>query len=245
MIGSPLALASEQYSKKAWMKFKSIPALQVQNLKYIQGSVSAVDCESKVATIRAASGEVEESYDYLVVGSGLIRVFPVVPQSLTEKTYLSEAGAQIEAIRRSTEDLVVIGGGTYLLPNMSRLLILSIGGVGVEMASELKLIHLTKTVKLIQSRDRLLSSEPLPDDFKDQTLTLLEEAGVEVTLNHRVTDVTVDKPADGSSLYKVTLSDGSQLMASHVIWAISKSIPTTDFLPKAALDEGLVKIDAK
>jgi NADH dehydrogenase FAD-containing subunit len=72
------------------------------------------------------------------------------------------------------------------------------------MASELKLIRPTKTVKLIQSRDKLLSSEPLPDDFKDQTLSLLEEAGVEVTLNHRVTDVAVVKSTDGSSLYKVT-----------------------------------------
>lgn len=69
---------------------------------------------------------------------------------------------------------------------------------------------------------------------------------MEVTLNHRVTDVTAVKSAEGSSVYKVTLSDGIQSMASHVIWAISKSIPTADYLQVAALnDEGLVKIDSR
>jgi pyruvate/2-oxoglutarate dehydrogenase complex dihydrolipoamide dehydrogenase (E3) component len=118
-----------------------------------------------------------------------------------------------------------------------------LGTVGIEMASELKVIHPTKTVKLIQSRDKFLSSEPLPDNFKDQTLSLLEEAGVEVTLNNRVTDVTAVKSAEGSSVYKVTLSDGIQSMVSHVIWAISKSIPTADYLQVAALNnEGLPRL---
>jgi NADH dehydrogenase FAD-containing subunit len=118
-----------------------------------------------------------------------------------------------------------------------------LGTVGIEMASELKVIHPTKTVKLIQSRGRLLSSEPLPEDFKDQTFSLLEEAGVEVTLNHRVTDVTAVESAEGSSVYKVTLSDGIQSMASHVIWAISKRIPTADYLQVAALNnEGLPRL---
>lgn len=154
-------------------------------------------------------------------------MFPCYSASLTEQKYLSEAGEQIESIRRSTEAIVVIGGGT----------------VGIEMASELKGIHPTKTLKLIQSRDKLLSSEPLPDDFKDQTLSLLEEAGVEVTRNNRVTDVTAVKYAEGSSVYKVTLSDGIQSMASHVIWAISKSIPRADYLRVAALNnEGLPRL---
>jgi NADH dehydrogenase FAD-containing subunit len=94
------------------MPFSAIPALQVPNLKIIQGSVSAVDCERKIAKIRSREGEKEEGYDYLVAASGLRRVFPVVPQSLTQETYLAEAEAQIQAIEEAKEAIVVIGGGT-------------------------------------------------------------------------------------------------------------------------------------
>jgi NADH dehydrogenase FAD-containing subunit len=93
------------------MKFCSLPALLVPNLKIIQGSVTAVDCGRKVATIKTSSGGREEGYDCLVAASGLRRVFPVVPQSLSEKDYLQEAKEQIEKIKSSKEAIVVIGGG--------------------------------------------------------------------------------------------------------------------------------------
>jgi hypothetical protein len=56
------------------MKFDCIPALQFPNQKYVQGTVSNVNCYSKVATIRSVSGDIEGSYDYLIVNSGLRRV---------------------------------------------------------------------------------------------------------------------------------------------------------------------------
>jgi NADH dehydrogenase FAD-containing subunit len=93
------------------MKFCSLPALQVPNLKIIQGSITAVDCGRKVATIKTSSGGREEGYDYLIAASGLRRVFPVVPQSLSEKAYLQEAMEQVENIKSSKETIVVIGGG--------------------------------------------------------------------------------------------------------------------------------------
>ena len=105
------------------------------------------------------------------------------------------------------------------------------------MAAELKLVNPTQKVTLIHSRDKLLSSEPLPDDFKDRTLSVLREAGVEVILNDRVVKVTpVDSP-DDTTLYDLTLKDGSKMVTSHVIWAISHSIPSTYYLPAASLDD--------
>jgi hypothetical protein len=42
----------------------------------------------------------------------------------------------------------------------------------------------------------------------------------------------------------LTLEDGSHVVASHVINAISKSVPSTKYLPSSVLDgEGLVKIN--
>jgi len=102
------------------------------------------------------------------------------------------------------------------------------------MAAELKVIEPSQKVTLIHSRDKLLSSEPLPDEFKDRTLSLLEETGVEVILNDRVMEITPVETSDGAPLYSLTLKDGSKMMTSHVIKAISHSIPSTTFLPAAA-----------
>lgn len=111
------------------------------------------------------------------------------------------------------------------------------------MAAELKLVEPQQEVTLIHSREKLLSSEPLPDDFKDRALLLLREAGVEALMNYRVTKVIPAETSDGSPLSRLKLRDGSELITSHVIWAISNSIPSTSYLPVLALDpEGYVKI---
>ncbi|KAE9369954.1 putative pyridine nucleotide-disulfide oxidoreductase AMID-like protein [Stipitochalara longipes BDJ] len=228
-IGSPLALASEPYAKKAWMNFSTIPALQVPNLKIIQGSISSISPSTKIAKIQSLSGDREERYDFLIAASGLRRVFPVVPQSLTEREYLEEARGQIEGIEEGSEGIVVIGGGA----------------VGIEMAAEIKLVHPSKSVKLIHSHEKLLSSEPLPDEVKDTALSLLREEGVEVLLSQRVISATETKSKDGRKIYQVILNDGTQFPASHIIWAISKAVPTTTYLPQSTLnEEGLVKINS-
>lgn len=120
---------------------------------------------------------------------------------------------------------------------------LFIGAVGIEMASELKLVEPEKSITLIHSRERLLSSEPLPDEFKDRSFLVLQETGVKVMLNRRVMKIDPGEISDGTPLFKLLLDDGSEILTSHVIKAISHSIPTTSYLPEASLDlEGYVKI---
>lgn len=229
------------------MKFADIPALQVPNLNIVQGSVASVDCERKFVAVQRNGTETRKSYDCLIAATGLRRVFPVVPQSLTTKTYLSECGEQIAAIKASREAIVVVGGGMYSPSVYSTGAHSNSGAVGIEMASELKLLNPEKRVRLIHSRDKLLSSEPLPDDFKNQTLSLLEESGVEVLLSHRVTDVTKHEESPGNrTVWNITFSDGSLSLASRVIWAISKAISTSTYLPAEAINQaGLVEVDSK
>ncbi|RDW78292.1 FAD protein [Coleophoma crateriformis] len=230
IISSPLALASKDFAAKAWQRFADLPALRDPGISWIQGSTIKVDCERKVATIsdRNTGKDFEERYDYLIAATGLRRAWPVVPQTLTKDEYLIEAGNHIDAVRNAKEGVVVIGGGA----------------VGIEMASELKLCQPKQTVTLIHSRERLLSSEPLPDEFKDRSLIALEESGVKVILGLRVTDSEPVETADGSPLLKLTLSNGSQINAGHVIKAISKSVPTSTYLDESLLDtDGYVKVE--
>ncbi|OCL04401.1 hypothetical protein AOQ84DRAFT_400144 [Glonium stellatum] len=232
LIGSPLALASEEYAPKAWKRFQDIPALNRSEVRYIQGSVVQVNCERKIATIAgtgtATNIRYDESYDYLVASSGLRRAWPVVPQSLERKEYLSETRKHIDKVKYAREAIVVIGGGA----------------VGIEMAAELKLVQPKHSVRLIHSGRQLLSSEPLPDDFKAHTLSVLQESGVEVILGQRVIGTTNVKTSDDTLFYELTLSDGSQILAGQVIKAVSRSVPSSSYLPTSTLDkEGYIIID--
>jgi len=226
VIGSPLALASSAYAQKAWVQFKDVPGLQHPAIRLIHGSVTKVDPDAKTAVIKP-SGSTDASqheYNYLIAASGLRRVWPVVPQQLTREEYLKEAQGHINAVKRAEKGVVVIGGGA----------------VGIEMAAELKAVEPNVKVTLIHSRDRLLSSEPLPDDFKDETLSLLRSVDVEVITGKRVKSQAVNEDNTTTTL---TLSDKSSLTASCVINAISRSVPTTTYLPQVALDsEGYVKV---
>ncbi|KAK3939180.1 hypothetical protein QBC46DRAFT_388427 [Diplogelasinospora grovesii] len=244
LIGSPLALASEGYAEKAWAKFDEVPALQPQTcspdakIRTIQGSVRSVDLASKTAAIQPhgtlaedVAERVEIKYDYLVAASGLRRVFPVVPQSLRRKQYLFEAGDHIRSVTNARHGVAVVGGGA----------------VGIEMAAELKLVQPQLKVTLVHSRDKLLSSEPLPDETKDKALELLRETEVDVLMEHRL-DRTEDMKDDdhhpsGKGHLKLHFTNGHTMLADHVVWAISKSVPTTSYLPTETLDEeGYVKI---
>ncbi|KAH0367910.1 FAD/NAD(P)-binding domain-containing protein, partial [Aureobasidium melanogenum] len=231
LIGNPLAFASDDAASKSWTRFQDIPALKLPNVHFLQGSVATVDCKTKTASIvdTITQQPRHEKYDYLLVASGLRRTSPVVPQALNRDEFIAEAKAHTKAIRDAKEGVVVIGGGA----------------VGIEMASEFKVVEPWQKVTLVHSRDKLLSAEPLPDDFKQRSFEVLQEAGVNVVLGQRVIDTTAVQADDGSKSWRLTLSGGKQIAAGHVITAISRSTPTSTYLPSAALDkDGFVKIDA-
>jgi NADH dehydrogenase FAD-containing subunit len=98
------------------MKFEDMPALRSPSVKWIQGSVKQIEAEQRIATItNTATQEMHtESYDYLIVASGLRRVWPVVPQSLTRKTYMFETREHIHAVKDSADGIVIVGGGKCL-----------------------------------------------------------------------------------------------------------------------------------
>ena len=232
LIGSPLALADTEYAKKAWVKYQDLPGLQNQPVKFVQGSVTSVDCVAKSATVvdNASKAATTYEYDFFVAASGLRRAWPVVPQSLTRKQYLLEAEEHIHSVANAQHGVVIVGGGA----------------VGIEMAAELKMTKPDIKVTLTHSRDQLLSSEGLSDECKDKALELLEEAGVQMLMNHRLANSETANPGDGSSKLNLTFTNGHTMVASQVIMAVSKSQSTATYLPASAVDEdGFVKIKSK
>lgn len=114
LIGSPKALACEKFAPEAWTRFQDIPGLKCPELKFIQGSVSSVDFNAKVANIVDAetNSNRTEPYDYLIAGSGLRRSFPTVPQSLWRDEFLKEARQHMTDVKEAREGVVIVGGGT-------------------------------------------------------------------------------------------------------------------------------------
>lgn len=222
-------MADAEYARKPWLKFSDIPAAQHPNLKFVQGSLSHVDCAAKTATVLAhgTNEAVTHEYDYFVNATGLRRAWPTVPAALTREEYLRDCEAHIKSMEPTPHGVVVVGGGA----------------VGIEMAAELAVYKPEVKVTLVHSRDKLLSSEDLPDDIRDQTLQLLNDAGVDVVFGHRLSNVKEVEEADGSKKYEIDFTNGEKRVTSKVINAISKSTPSTAFLPSSALDEeGYVKI---
>lgn len=121
------------------------------------------------------------------------------------------------------------------------------GAVGIEIAAELKMLYEHLKVTLIHSRQRILSSEDLSDEFKDLALNLVHEAGVETILGARVKETVKKSDSDSKSTsYEVVLSDGRRVQAGFVINAISKFHATATYLPSTAVDEeGYIKIEPR
>lgn len=97
-------------------------------------------------------------------------------------------------------------------------------------------------VTLVHSRQQLLSSEELPDEFKTKALELLKESNVEVVMGARLQD-TVPAHDSTDAKFALKLSDGRELHADHLINAVSRFTPTSSYLPKEACDpEGYIRI---
>lgn len=184
--------------------------------------------KTAVITAAAAAGGATSTvdFDFIIVTAGLRRAFPVVPQSPDKAAYLAEVNPHIEAVSTAQDGVLVVGGGA----------------VGIEMAAELKLAQPQTKVTLAHSRSRLLSSEPLPDNLAEKTLEILKENGVEVLLDHRLQET---RETD-SGAKEVIFTNGHTLRVNAVVVAISKSKPSTSFLPAEALnEEGYIKIQPK
>lgn len=220
-----MALADAEYARKIWTRYQDIPALQNDDITILHGSVAALDPSSKTAVVIDANTKRQHSYsyDYFIAASGLRRVWPVVPQSLTREGYLSEVENHINTLATAIHGVVVVGGGA----------------VGIEMAAELKVVRPEVKVTLVHSGDKLLSSEGLSEECKDRTLELLKEMDVDVLLRRRV----VRSSDSGKGTKEVEFTDGQRLTASQIIMAVSRSVPSTSYLPPKVLDQdGYVRI---
>lgn len=206
-----------------WKRFEKLKELRQPNLHFKHGSVRKVDPESKVAEWLDRHGTTQhQAYDYLVMATGLKRHWPAVPKAGSYEEYLKDGKGFIAKI---------VGGDPSHPQAGRRVVIIGAGAVGVEFAGEIKNYYPCIDVTLVHSRARVLSSEPLPAEVKDQAKRILEEEGVHVVLGQRAS--VAELP---SGQFAITLASGDTLAADFVIDSTKKGIPTTDVLPTECLN---------
>jgi NADH dehydrogenase FAD-containing subunit len=205
-----------------WRRFSHLNELRHSNLHFKHGSVKRVDPEAKVAEWCDRNGKTQrQTYDYLVMATGLKRHWPAVPKSGSFEEYQRDGKAFIEKITGT--DLTKLEG--------RKVVVIGAGAVGVEFAAEIKSYYPQIAVTLVHSRSEVLSSEPLPSDVKDRARVLLEEEGVDLVLGSRASIIALP-----SGQYKVDLANGDTITADFVIDSTKKGTPTTHILPSECLN---------
>lgn len=195
-----------------------------KNVRVVLGEVEQVDLASRTIS----GGDATLQYDYLAICAGVTHSYfgnekwqPLAPglksiddaTEIRRKMLLAFEAAELEqdeASRRAKLTFVVVGGGP----------------TGVEMAGALREIAAvdiprdfrnidttTSKIMLIQGGDRLLPQ--FHPDLSDRALSDLQEMGVEVRLDCRVTGV------DETGIWMGT----EHLPAENVIWAAGVQAP--------------------
>jgi cation diffusion facilitator CzcD-associated flavoprotein CzcO len=113
IVGAPLGQISPSYAREFWIKYENIvkDTFADENVEFVHGSAIALDSGSKIVKYSNAGAEPQSiRYDYLVVGTGMRRGVPVVPDSLEKSTFL-ETVEQMSTQLTNASRVVVVGGG--------------------------------------------------------------------------------------------------------------------------------------
>lgn len=185
-----------------------------KNAKVVNGSLSKVDPDTKVASVDTNGEQQQISYDYLVLATGSRTVNEAFKNSATGAS-VKEKFQSLHTETKAARKIVVIGGGP----------------TGVELCGELA-EHYGKDKEIVlYSGDKY----PLPQvdtDRRIKTQKRLEDFGVKV-----VNDVwldTVEEP-DGKA-YQLKFKNGTQETTDCYV-NTTGVIPNTGYLDPSYLDK--------
>lgn len=112
-VGAPLGTISSSFTKNMWARYADIDPQRFseEDVQFIQASATGLDLEKKTLKYsKDSAAEKTIPYDYLVLGTGMRRGGPVVPQS-TDKADALEESDRYEASLGKAERIVLVGGG--------------------------------------------------------------------------------------------------------------------------------------
>lgn len=186
-----------------WEKVTRVPLNKLlKNGKIIRGEVTSVSDGS----VTLASGEVHTADNIILAhGYGSSNLPGGTPARVKSSDEFMGCLRQKQQAVSDADSIIIIGGGP----------------VGVELAGEIMAHHPKKSVKLVHSRPKLLSNSqpPMSDEMVTKLTTSLQEMGVDVILDAKVTNLTIPDDGDGfiHGLHSYPLSNGRSLSADLAV----------------------------
>jgi NADH dehydrogenase len=208
----------------------------MSNVRFLLGSVEAIDPASKTITVLSKQKTHHESYDYLIVAAGS-RTFYYGMDQIAQHAFGLKSLADAVVLRnhlikcfenaawlddpdeqRALTTMVVVGGGPTGLETVGALSELYRYVLASEYANQIP--GDTGRVMLVEMQDHLL--DPYPPRLQDAARQQLEDLGVEVILGTGVVEAGHDY---------IRLSDERIIRTHTLVWAAGvKASPVAEML---------------
>ncbi|KAG7382831.1 Apoptosis-inducing factor 2 [Phytophthora boehmeriae] len=237
-IGAPRAYVEADYVKKMFIPYDdAIPKRAKSFVRIVRGVATQISAETNEVSYREIGSDDKESditevlsFDYLVLATGSSYAVPIKQddhdygRSATEEK-LEEVRGHIE----KAEKILIVGGG----------------GVGCEVAAEIRAKYPDKSVTIVHSHKQLISSNNLRDKFYTYLNASLDTLGVKVILGERLTE-----RLNGNSFEKRTLqTDKGTMIESDIQLLCGGFRPVATLVqemdPKLVTERGAIRVNAQ
>ncbi|OWZ21898.1 Pyridine nucleotide-disulfide oxidoreductase [Phytophthora megakarya] len=181
VIGAPRAYVDADYTNKMFVPYdNAIPKHAAKFVRIVRGVATTISAVTNEVTYHAIGSDDKESevtdkitFDYLVLATGSTYSVPIKPDS--NDSTRSAIEAKLQEVRdhiEKAENVVVVGGG----------------GVGCEVAAEIKSKYPTKSVTIVGANTKLIAHNNLADKFYVKLNESMETLGVKMILGERLTE---------------------------------------------------------
>ena len=220
----------------------------MSNVRFLMGSVEAIDSERKTITVKADQKTHHETYDYLIVAAGTRTHYygmeqierhafglksladAVVLRNHLLKCFESAAWLDDPEEKRALTTMVVVGGGATGLETAGALQELYRYVLDKEYANQIP-ADMGRVI-LVERQDHLL--EPYPERLQNAAREQLETLGVEVILGKGVVEADHDH---------IQLSEGQINHTHTLVWAAGvKASPVAKMLNMPLCGAGQVPV---
>lgn len=235
-VGVPRTYVEPEFAKNLFIPYdNAIPQSAKGFVKIERAVVTGISADKNEVEYRTIDDDDKESsdtktvnFDYLVIATGSTYTTPINPDPTSYARSTTEN--QLAAVHREIDragSVLVVGGGA----------------VGCEIAAEIKSKYPSKSVTILEGRDKLIAGSNLRDSFYTTLTANLNRMGVKVILNERL----VEKMSANSFEKRVLVTDKGTQIESDIQLLCAGFSPVAELVkqmnPALVNDRGAIRVN--